>query len=395
MNKGLRPKTGLSPVYLLTVILFIFSFTFSACSNVSISQPSAPELIRPVEAAADLVMVKRGDIKPIKVAEGIVIPYSRGLGFLVDDAPILAVHVFHGQRVSEGDLLAELDMGPWLERLTNARAEMHHFMRVLNYENEVADIRIELGQLDVDGAHDENGKAMAEFSLNEFITRDTIRRDTSELDRIRIQARIDALEAQKDSYAIYAPFDGVIMGIESLAPGDYPSGRTPFLHIGDLNRLTVRALTEQTAFFSTAESIAAIIGDEEWPIKIIPYTLEEQLAFYYEGISPPARFSFSMEDAGGNPELYDILPEGPVPPTDKRVLIMTREVGREDVIIIPINAAHIETASGEDGLTSRQDYAFVDVNGGRERRDIKAGRRSDIWIEITEGLTEGEYVYVD
>jgi len=341
-------------------------------------------------------MVKRGDIKPIKVAEGMVIPYSRGLGFLVDDAPILAVHVFHGQKVSEGDLLAELDTKPWEERLENARAEMAHFMRVLDYENLTADIRLELLQLNVDGAEDDNGKAMSEFELNEAYTRDKIRRETQELDRVRIQARIDALEAQNDSYAIYAPFDGVILGIESLAPGDYPSGRTPFLYLGDLNRLTIRALTEQTAFFSTAESIVAIIGEEEWPVNIIPYTLEEQLAFYYEGITPPARFSF----AEGVPDSDDLpgvstLPEGKVPPTDKRVLIMTREMGREDVIVIPINAAHIETASSEEGMTSRLDFAFVDVNGGRERRDIRCGRRSDIWVEIIEGLEEGEYVYVD
>jgi hypothetical protein len=149
----------------------------------------------------------------------------------------------------------------------------------------------------------------------------------------------------------------------------------------------VRCLTEQTSFFTAASFVVAVIGENEWLIEIIPYTLEEQLAFYYEGITPPARFRFADED--------NSYTDKPVPPTDKRVLVVSHEIGSEDVIIIPINAVNFEVASGDDGGTSRQEFAYVDVNGGRERRDIRCGRRSDIWAEIIDGLEEGEFVYVD
>ena len=371
---------------LLALVLAILPFVVS-CSPASLTQPQAPELLRPVEAPADLAQVIRGDIKPIKVAEGIVVPFSQGLGFLSSDAPISEIYVTHGQTVKKDELLAELDISVWRRRLDDAINELDHLTVVMNHENLIADIRIEYGQMDIDEATDENGRIIAELNLQEFITRDNIRRETQDLDRARVQTRIRALEDQKDNYAIYAPFDGMILSIEALTIGDYPSGRTPFLYLADLNRLTVRALSEQTSFFAVAQSIAAVIGETEWPVEIIPYTLEEQLAFYYEGISPPARFRFDVEG-----ETFDGVQ---APPTDKRVLLMAYEPGREDVIIIPINAAHIETANNEEGVTSRQDFAYVDVNGVRERRDIKCGRRSDIWIEVTEGLSEGDLVYVD
>jgi multidrug efflux pump subunit AcrA (membrane-fusion protein) len=359
----------------------------ASCSTASVISAPAPDLLHPVEAAADLVAVKHGDIRPVKVAEGVVIPFSQGLSFLSSDAPISAIYVTHGQKVDEGDLLAELDKSAWEDRLAGALDEMERLDRISGHDDLLADIHIELGRLDADGAADENGRVQAEFNLQEYLTRDLIRRETNDLERARIQARVDALEAQKDNYAIYAPFGGVILSIEPLTVGDYPSGRDPYIYLADLNRLTVRALTEQTSFFSAAESLEASIGEGTWPIEIIPYTLEEQLAFYYEGITPPARFSFIVEDGS-----FD---EGQAPPTDKRVLIMSHEPGKEDVLIIPVNAAHIETTSSDEGVTSRLDYAYVDVGGVRERRDIKCGRRSDIWIEVVEGLGEGELVYVE
>lgn len=376
-----------SPAIILLSAVLTVTPLIASCSAASVIYAPAPELLHPVEAAADLVTVIRGDIKPVKVAEGVVVPFSQGLSFLSSDAPISAIYVTHGQKVNEGDLLAELDMSTWLGRLTGARDEMERLNRVSGHDDALADIHIELGKLDADDAADENGKIQAELILQEYVTRDLIRRDTNELERARIQARIDALEAQKDNYAIYAPFDGVILSIEALTIGDYPSGRDPYIYLADLNRLTVRALTEQTSFFSAAESLEASIGEGTWPIEIIPYTLEEQLAFYYEGITPPARFSFIIDGSS--------FQEGQAPPTDKRVLIMSHEPGKENVLIIPINAAHIETTSSDEGVTSRLDYAYVDVNGVRERRDIKCGRRSDIWIEIAEGLEEGELVYVE
>ena len=373
--------------YCLLAVILLIAPLFASCSAVVASQGPPVDLIKPVEAPADLVPVKRGDIKPVKVAEGIVVPYSEGLGFIATDAPISAIYVNHGQDVSRGELLAELDRTAWLDSLAAARGELDHLVRVSAHEDRIADIELELRQIDVDEADSDLNRELAELGLQEYKNRDMIRRETQALDRDSLQTRIDALESQKDNYSIYAPFDGVILIIESLAIGDYPSGRTPFIYLADLNRLTVRSITEQTSFFTAATTIMAVIGSDEWPVTIVPYTLEEQLAFYYEGITPPARFEFD----GGEDGVYG----GKVPPADKRVLLMAHEIGVEDVLIIPINAAHIETASDVEGVTSRLDYAYVDIGGARERRDIRCGRRSDVWIEVVEGLSEGELVYVD
>ena len=359
---------------------------FASCSFGAIINAPPPELVRPVEAPADLVAVTRGDIKPVKVAEGIVTPYSEGLSFRSSDAPLSAIYVAHGQRIAEGELLAELDKTSWLDRLSGAREELDHIIRVAAYEDLMAEIRIELCRLDIEDAADEREKTLAEISLSELLARDMNRRETHELDRDRLQTRIDALEAQKDNYAIHAPFDGVVLHIEQLTEGDYPSGRTPFIFIADLNRLTIRCINEQTSFFTSAVEIIAVIGEESWPVEIVAYTLEEQLAFFYEGVTPPARFSFTGAGDAGSWN---------APPTDKRVLLMAHERGVEDVVIIPINAAHIESSNSEEDGVTRQDFAYVDRNGVRERRDIKCGRRSDIWIEVIEGLSEGEIVYVD
>jgi len=376
-------------VFFLILSLIISTAVFTASCAPAAAANAPPALIKPVEAPADLVAVKREDIRPIKVAEGIVIPYTLGLSFPSPDAPIANVYVIHGQQVAKGELLAELDKTSWQERLDGAREEFDYNARVMAHDDLLADIWLETAEINLlDENASEEDKAYAAFNIQEYQKRDAIRRETQQLELARIKTRIGALEEQKDNYAIYAPFDGQIISIEQLKPGDYPSGRSPFLYLADLTKLTVRSLTEQTSFFAAAEYVVAVIGDDEWPVELVPYTLEEQLAFYYEGVTPPARFKFT-DAADGTASA------GAVPPTDKRVLLVSHEPGREGVLTIPINAAHIETASNEEGVASRLDYAYADVNGVRERRDIKCGRRSDIKIEIIEGLSEGELVYVD
>ena len=380
-----KPSKALRGAVVYIFIIFTFMQILCSCSP-GAAGPPPPELVRPVEAPADIVPVVRGDIKPIKVTEGIVVPYSQGLNFLMADAPIAQIYVTHGQNVEEGELLAELDTSYWQERLDGARAELEHLERVISHENLIADINEESFEINIGRLEESDEKAVALLNLQEFQKRDSIRRETQELERSRLQNRIDSLEAQKDGYYIRAPYSGVILSIEPLMTGDYPPGRNPYIYLADPNRLTLRCLTEQTSFFSSADTVKAVIGDDEFPIEIIYYTLEEQLAFYYEGITPPARFEFTREGDG--------YPGGNTPSIDKRVLIMAYETGREDVLCIPVNAAHIETAS-EDGTVSRQEFAYVDVNGVRERRDIRSGRRSDISIEVVDGLAEGELVYVD
>jgi len=250
----------------------------TSCSPGAIYQTSPGELLKPVEAPADLVAVRRGDIKPVRVAEAIVVPYSLGLSFRADDAPISAIYVTHGQSVTEGELLAELDKTSWLKRLENAREELEFFTRLSDHEDRIANIRLELAQIDMDETDAELDKTIAELSFQELRNSDIIRRENRELDIARIQASIDALEEQNDNYEIYAPFDGIILSIESLTIGDYPSGRVPFMYIADLNKLTIRCLTEQTSFFASADSIVAVIGEDEWPVEVISYTLEEQLS---------------------------------------------------------------------------------------------------------------------
>jgi multidrug efflux pump subunit AcrA (membrane-fusion protein) len=110
---------------------------------------------------------------------------------------------------------------------------------------------------------------------------------------------------------------------------------------------------------------------------MLQYTHEELMAFYFASITPPIRF----RPLDTSVQLT----------ADKRALIEVKGEEIENTLIVLPNAVHQEISDG----TGYQFYVYSDNNGARERTNIKCGLRSDVAVEVLEGLEEGDMVYVD
>ena len=75
-----------------------------------------------------------------------------------------------------------------------------------------------------------------------------------------------------------------------------------------------------------------------------------------------------------------------LPPCGTYMTISVIGVMKEDVITIPVNA-YYKDSSGTYVYCIRED-------GGQERRDIEIGLITETTVEVTEGLQEGETIYV-
>jgi hypothetical protein len=195
-----------------------------ACKQQTGAQSSAPTLLSPVSEPADIVIVTRGDVVQLKIFEGTQTAYSEPLFFKAVDAPLLNVYVSPGDNVSEGDLLAELDVSG-LEFQINALKDQ------LDYLTQT--------WAAIPAATDFDKKSR-------------------QIERERFNLKIGALEAKRGGYAIYAPFSGTVTHVESLLPGFVPTPRATFIWISDVSRLSVKC---SDPLYTTSAAVGIVTAD--------------------------------------------------------------------------------------------------------------------------------------
>ena len=79
------------------------------CGCAAETGQQVPELLEPVGIKPQVISVGRGNLVNMKALTGCVVPYAEGVAFRVGGR-IGKVHVLPGQQVSEGEVLAAVDV---------------------------------------------------------------------------------------------------------------------------------------------------------------------------------------------------------------------------------------------------------------------------------------------
>ena len=157
----------------------------------------------------------------------------------------------------------------------------------------------------------------------------------------------------------------------SLQEGDWLTAYRPVAYIADESRLYLSGESISTSLSGGATEMYALINGGRYEITPREMEREDYIALVLAGNDVPACFDF---EAGEDVEagMY------------AAVCLVTR--ARENVLLIPTNAL----LRGGGGR-----YVYVlGENGERTRRAVKTGVSTAWLTEITEGLEEGEVVYV-
>ncbi|MDR1559012.1 MAG: efflux RND transporter periplasmic adaptor subunit [Clostridiales bacterium] len=342
--------------------------------------PEAPALLPPADMADDTAVAARRDVMRIIRLDGRVTPEIVTLRFGDINLPVASVAALPGERVAAGDALVYLDTEESRTRAEESQSQLEELTRRYEYEN--ADRQTEM--------------AITEIELNILISRDAdpdeIRLKKLTLDRLTIirdqelraqeeeiayrQSAIDRLNREQAESALIADTDGTVAYVH-VTPG---AAARPFqegVSIALDDSLYVECVkTESAAGLNGMKRFIGRYGGAEYELEYLPLPMEEELTYIFDGMPTPARFSFVEKSVG--------LVAG------KYIEVIGISDMAENVLAVPVNAVY----SGAEG-----EYVYVitkDAGGEAVKTltPVKTGLIGDTLMEITEGLREGDVVYV-
>jgi len=345
-----------------------------ACTGLAAAQ-EAPQLLEPAGVMMDTVEAYVGEISRIAVYDAAVVPYVEELFFTVE-GEVDEMHVVVGQRVKAGDVLITLNQEAELERMEELQAELEEAHTNGEFEEKLwqVDLKIldaELRALMAQTPHDENAIALKKLEREELQLDMSLERSLRNLQLERLETELEELEEEVQKNMLLAPFDGQIVYVNALQQGSYVGAYTPLLYLADDTRLHVQSPYISGAYLDGCDEMYALVGAERYGLTPAEVDEKEYIAQMLAGET--LKSDFSIESPGEELEAgqYAAI-----------CLVMQRA---EDALIVPSNAVFSDKAGR---------YLYLIEDGVRVRRDVKVGISTDWETQITEGLEEGDVVYV-
>lgn len=335
-----KKRKGLYPVAAVLVILGL-----AGCGTQDAMQKEI-ELLAPVEAVVDIETVMYRDLYTMTTREAELAPYTEELSFEAS-GKISKLYVELGSEVKEGDLLAEQEEEG-----------------VVNSANTALNKYLSEKKIYMDTVKAVKKKLASKLSKEEKEWQELLLVQAEELWVMQEPQLWTAWEEARSKVGksqIFAPCDGVITAC--LSEGTTVSAGQPVLALADTDRLYITVGSYLSpADYSNYEEIYAIVNGKETEVTYIEELMEE------EGVST----YYSAEDYNGA-RMGDY------------VLICMKGNYHDHVLSIPSKAIYRDSSGS---------YVYLLDGDIRMRRDVVTGYSSDVYVEITEGLQEGDRVYV-
>ncbi|RKY69735.1 MAG: efflux RND transporter periplasmic adaptor subunit [Candidatus Latescibacterota bacterium] len=344
---------GIVSLSLLSMGLFV------GCGNEKEKREVESTAAVPVQVA----QVVRGDIRTTISLTGSIQPWKEVN--IVPDVPgkVARIYVKEGDRVEQGQVLAELDTRTARLQLEQAEAGLAvaqanfnsaskdwERMQDLHEKGTVSPQQVEKVQLGYEAAKAQLQQAKAGLKL------------------ARHQLEVSVMKA---------PFGGIITG-KSMNEGEYinpamggmgPGGGS-VVTLMDLSKVKIEVQVSERDVGKIHVGQDALITTDAYPGK----TFYGNVSNVHPAANPMSR-TFKVEIAVPNPDLN--LKAG----TDAKVKLSI-EV-HQDVLLVPEKSV-VEQAGAS--------FLFVADGDIARRREVKTGLRSEGMVEIIEGVREGETV---
>lgn len=356
------------------LLLAAICLLLSGCSA-KMPEAEAPELLEPVGVELDYAEAQVMDLYTITPYSGSVVPHVEELSFTVDGT-IAEVHAALGSLVKAGDALITLDEESLIEQEAELSAQLEYTRSIHKNANETANIDIRIAQIRLDEMQ-KNGadaaalsQAQADIDMKTLLLRQNMTEQEAEI--AALEADLAALREKIGRNVLTAPYDGVIVAIDDLREGYSVQAYETVVQIADESRIHIRCDFVSENNVKGASEIYALIGDGRYDVEYQPIDMEEYLTAVFSGAA--LRSDFAFADA----------PEGVSCGDFAAVCLMTGLT--PDALAIPVNALYTDE-------TGRYVYR-LEEDGQRVRVNVHTGASNSLHIQITEGLEEGDMVYV-
>lgn len=345
----------------------------SGCVSDEQADLDTEKLLEPAALIAETVRVQKKDVVDADYETGYVVPTSYYLSFEIDGT-VSYCEIQPGDQVKKYQELATLDeeaLEAELLELDTAYDRLLQQYTLLNgqWDQETQEMQEQLAALSPDTEQAE----LLQLTLDERIYAHEKELEVQEQALLAITEQYDEKNRAATRNHLLSPCDGVVMDVE-IRPGEEVSAGVCVIIIGDNNASYISCDTfYYEASINELVGLTGYLGDQSFPVEYMPYTEEELRAnVSYDGVNLPSRFSIDMEQTGA--QLGDFA-----------AVELVNAIAR-DALCVRKDAIY----SDEDGY-----YVYKDINGARQRVDVKTGVDNGMEVEILEGdLQEGDEVYV-
>ncbi|MDO4739738.1 MAG: efflux RND transporter periplasmic adaptor subunit [Eubacteriales bacterium] len=355
----------------------LFVLLICACLALSgaLAEGEAPALLEPAGVELDYAAATVMDLYTVTPYAASVVPHTEDLSFTVDGV-VAKVHVHLGSSVRAGDALITLDEEDLLEQEAELAEELDYTRRLHANANELAQIDIRIQTLEMEQMK-KAGASEAELIRAETDV-EMLRlklRQTQQEQAVAVSAleeELAGLRGKIGKNVLCAPYDGVIVSIANLREDYGVTAYDTVIRIADESRLHLSGefVTQNTV--KSAHEVYALINGQKYALEYLPADMSEHLSAVFAGV--PLRSEFNIEGDLTELACGDYA----------AVCVVTGYV--EDALSIPCNALYSDSAGR---------YVYkLDEDGQRVRVNVHTGMSNSLYIQITDGLEEGDLVYV-
>jgi len=252
--------------------------------------------------------------------------------------------VFSGQYVNEGDVIASFTVDD--NSLAVEEARLAYELEQLRYNAANSDYERYIAKLGVDAA----------------------------------KSALDALKFQGEDFEIYAPQSGWVTSVQHYGGSSYTAGQLYcLLYVPDVVQLKVIADAERVALlkYSASVTIHPIKGED---VYFSAHILTNTTLIDLPGITPCAIAEFD------NPEEFQAYAEkNPAAVNDTKYQLSIELTDIKDVLLCPQKAIQKENT-----------YRYVNIfeDGMSKKRYVLTGLTSGDYVQILDGLNEGDEVII-
>lgn len=337
-----------------------------------------PELIEPVVDNESFRPVEYGSVAKTEIEIADVVP-EEYCHFMQKASEILEICVDLGQYVEKGDVIAKMDVSEFQRELDAKREELALCNTNYSYQEKIYKEQVKIQKYKREDFTNQKDKKAAK----ECDTEIKVLEENQRYDKLLYEHQVTMLEEEiaelneltKDG-TILAEYSGYVTYIKNLEESNKVGAYENIVIISDYNLLHLELTQDISSQFYTQyigevyNQIYTFINGKQCDVEVYSHSNEELIAIQSAGIYPKIRLDVENLEKSAKPG-------------DKLPIYFTNS-NKENVLRI-----------GSDSLYSESNNHFVYVKNGedKEKREIQIGYQSESYVEVLDGLEEGEWVY--
>jgi HlyD family secretion protein len=341
--------------------------------------------------------VKRVDITESIIASGTIQPEKEVKISSEVSGEIVELPIKEGQQIKEGQLLVRINPDIYQSAYERALAALSNAQSGLHQQK----VRLELAKTEFlrnKKLFEKGIIAQAEFEKSQ--TNYKVAQAAYKSAKFQVESARAGVKEAKDNLKrteIYAPISGTLtrLNVEKgeRVVGTKQMAGTEILRIADLGRMEVLTDVNENDIVKVQLKDSALIEIEAFPGRNFKGIVTEIAnSAQTQGAALDQTVNFKVKIRILEDSYKDLLKDKPEgfspfrPGMTASVEIITEN--KKDVLAVPVAAVTIR----KDSLNNEKETVFIYQDGKAERRFVKTGIQNEEYIEILEGLEEGQKI---